>query len=500
MQSHNQPYQKLEALPRATWMPALTCSAGNSGQRLAHLKSWEQALLSGRVPAPALHLGDPQAAEAVLQVLAELALNQLTQGSAAITEQVLRNALWHLDHLIDRPVHEDRRETIARMQQALRGDWQNQRHDLEAAKALLKTLGDMPHMRWDELQGLLRSHGWAQAERIGALLAQLKDLSQFIDRLGRAERQLPTPPRSAPQAAPSQQRTQALEAVVTHLAGQPGEIRGVRRAGELARMLPSQALMIRHPQLARLWRARFAERALLCYESEAVSVQWRVKQQAAPTTTQNIRTPLHMGPMIVCLDTSGSMRGAPENVAKACVLQAIRSAVAAQRACMLLAFGGRGELLEQALGSSVAGLHNLLAVMGQSFEGGTDVQTPLERAIALVQAESSENSQGLALADVLIVSDGEFGVTPANLALLRKAKQQLGLQVHSILIGDRETIGLLEVSDSIHWVRDWRRYASDAKQAYADGFSPVHSKSLTAQYFPNAIRRDAVAQAGAAPG
>jgi uncharacterized protein with von Willebrand factor type A (vWA) domain len=30
--------------------------------------------------------------------------------------------------------------------------------------------------------------------------------------------------------------------------------------------------------------------------------------------------------MIVCLDTSGSMRGAPENVAKACVLQALRTA------------------------------------------------------------------------------------------------------------------------------------------------------------------------------
>ena len=99
------------------------------------------------------------------------------------------------------------------------------------------------------------------------------------------------------------------------------------------------------------------------------------------------------------------------------------------------------------------------------------------------------HSQAWALADILIVSDGEFGVTPATLAALRACKAELGLRVHGILIGDRETIGLLEVCDAIHWVRDWRRYAAHPGAAYVDGFSPVHSRSLTAQYFPNAIRR-----------
>jgi hypothetical protein len=61
--------------------------------------------------------------------------------------------------------------------------------------------------------------------------------------------------------------------------------------------------------------------------------------------------------------------------------------------------------------------------------------------------------------------------------------------VHGILIGDRETIGLLEVCDTLHWVREWRRYASDRQSAYGDGFSPVQNRSLTALYFPNAIRR-----------
>ena len=82
----------------------------------------------------------------------------------------------------------------------------------------------------------------------------------------------------------------------------------------------------------------------------------------------------------------------------------------------------------------------------------------------------------------------EFGLTPAALAALRQAKERLGLRVHGILIGDRETIGLLEVCDHLYWVREWRRYGSGGS-AVADDFSPVHSRSLTALYFPNAIRR-----------
>ena len=119
--------------------------------------------------------------------------------------------------------------------------------------------------------------------------------------------------------------------------------------------------------------------------------------------------------------------------------------------------------------------------MGQSFDGGTDVQTPIERAIELVQSTGWEE------ADLLVVSDGEFGVTPATLHQLREAKQRLALRAHGILIGDRETMGLMEVCDHLHWVREWRRYGSGASTV-SDNFSPVHSRSLTALYFPNARR------------
>ena len=117
--------------------------------------------------------------------------------------------------------------------------------------------------------------------------------------------------------------------------------------------------------------------------------------------------------------------------------------------------------------------------MGQGFDGGTDVQTPIEHAIARVRSARWRE------ADLLIVSDGEFGCTGATLAQLDAARAELGLRVQGVLVGDRETMGLLDTCDAIFWLRDWRRYDGMAPQR--EGFVPVHSASLTALYFPNAL-------------
>lgn len=52
-----------------------------------------------------------------------------------------------------------------------------------------------------------------------------------------------------------------------------------------------------------------------------------------------------MGPIILCLDTSGSMRGARELVAKALALECMRGAHRQQRPCYLYAFSGPGKQL-----------------------------------------------------------------------------------------------------------------------------------------------------------
>ena len=479
----DRPYHHLDGIARELWRWSVVCSAGQAGDRLAQTAPWHDALQAGRLPDAALDFGDPEAVRPLRDLLTELDLLGLTQGNASLTRQVLQSLLWHLDSLIDRPADEPRGQAIARMASEFRENWTLQRQGWEEAMSLLKSLGDPSHLHWDELQGRLSRREWAEARRIGGLLERLPALAQFIDGVGR--RQLdahrPRAHTATPQAQASDQAL-PLPTDDDERRPEPTAVDGVHRSRALARMTGSESLLLTHPVLRRLWRARFAEAQLLTYDDRAREPRPNPRPQPEGAAARRQHAPLGHGPLIVCLDTSGSMQGAPENVAKACVLQALRSAHAGERPCQLLAFGGPGELLERPLTRDAAGLDALLDLMGQAFDGGTDVQTPIERAIEQVQQSGWQD------ADVLIVSDGEFGLTPATLAQLREAKERLGLRVHGILIGDRETIGLVEICDALHWVRDWRRYGA-ASGAAAEGFSPVHSRSLTAMYFPNAIRR-----------
>ena len=245
-------------------------------------------------------------------------------------------------------------------------------------------------------------------------------------------------------------------------------------------MLGSEAVLTRHPVLRKLWRARLAESRLLTYESEAVFVERVPDPSARPQASAAPRPDAReRGPILLAVDTSGSMKGAPENIAKAVVLEALRTAQCERRGCLLIAFGGPGEVVERELSAADTGMAALFELIGQGFDGGTDVQTPIEHAVARVR-EARWRS-----ADLLIVSDGEFGCTGETLAALDAAREELGLRVQGILVGDRETLGLMQACDDIFWLRDWRRFEGDTPQR--EGFVPVHSQSLTALYFPNAL-------------
>lgn len=477
---HEAPFDRLQALPRTLWLPGLVCAVGTPEARLADLPRWRTALAAGELPPPDADFGDAPATAALRAVCGELGLAALCRGAPAMAEQLLRTLLWHLDGLIDLQPRLSREQAIAEGARLFRDAWQQEKGDWDSVLQLLQGLGDLAHLRWDELQGLLRSREWAEAERMSRALARLPELVDLVRRLGRAERA------ARAQALPPQPLDAALrkllghKVVETRLPGLPGELRGIRFTDRFENQLGSEAAMLMHPVLHKLWRARRAEARLLGYDSQAVLHDLRPDPAAAPRADLAPPRPeaLERGPIIVCLDTSGSMRGAPEVIAKAVTLEAMRTAHRERRGCLLLAFGGANEIIERELSFTRDGLQALLDLMGQGFDGGTDVQAPIERAIDQVHRARWTS------ADLLIVSDGEFGCVPATLARLDDARDRFGLRVQGLLVGDRETLGLMEVADHIHWVRDWRRHGPEPERG---SFSPVHSKSLTALYFPGAL-------------
>lgn len=477
------PWHLLDALPRSLWLPAVNNSAGDPSRRLADLATWRAALQAGRLPAPGADFGDAAALRPLHDAVGALGLPALVHRTPALAEQVLRTLLWHLDGLIDRPPAQARGEAIEAMAAAFTAEWQRDKGDWDALFALVQGLGDLSALRWDELQGLLRArdrHEWREIERLQAIVQARPELVALIQRLGREVRSVDAPTRPHPRDAGTHAKG-GRKAIRTLLIGVPGELRGLAHGGRLEQMLPSEAQQLRHPVLRKLWRARRAEARLLHYDSQAELIDWRSDPHERPSerNAPPAAEALARGPVIVALDTSGSMRGAPEAIAKAIVLEALRAAVRERRTCKLIAFGAAGEVFERDLGLGGEGLAALLDLIGQGFDGGTDVAAPIERAIDCVRTAR------WASADLLIASDGEFGCTPATLAALDEARSELGLRVQGVLIGDRETLGLLNVADHIHWVRDWRHEAPARGRGAA--FSPVHSQSLTAQLFPGAL-------------
>jgi uncharacterized protein with von Willebrand factor type A (vWA) domain len=473
------PLLPLQCLPRGLWLWSLVHSQGRLVGRLAGIESLRTALVEGRADGNAHWPPQPLAAQ-VAATLASAGLPRHCEGEPALAEAVLRSLCFHLDMIVDyRDRGDSPEEAATRALESFAADWKDRCDMMEELSAVFGEYADLvKNSRWDMLRGLLRSGGWQEVVRARRLIEALPELARIVRQLGRA-RETDAPDASNSVEVRVMEEHLATRPVtrITQVPDFPGETLGVRRSGRVARMLPAEAMLLLHPRLRLVWHARHAERTLLSYQDDDRMPD--VRNELAPAWRPSSRRAANqrreMGPMLVCVDTSGSMQGGAEAVAKAVVLEAVRSAHAQKRACYLFAFSGPEEVVETELTVDCEGIERLAGFMGQTFRGGTDISGPLERALDKL------NESHWQLADLLIASDGEFGATPAVAEQIRRAKEQSGLRIQGVLIGDRETIGFLQVADDIYWMRDWRRYGTGETEL------PGPTRSLTATYFAGAL-------------
>jgi uncharacterized protein with von Willebrand factor type A (vWA) domain len=299
---------------------------------------------------------------------------------------------------------------------------------------------------WDLSRGVLRHTGWLDLVRLRRLIEQLPQVRDIIRSLGRLH--LSTQEESVAERlfVPVRRlEEERLEVRTPHI---PAETRGIERSGEIARMLPSEALMLGHPKLRLLWHARRAERALLTYRVEGIEIERRLVERETLEEVEGRRPRPERGPILAVVDTSGSMHGLPETVAKALVLEALRTAHAEKRRCYVYSYSGPGQVTEQELSLSTEGIGRLLAFLGLSFGGGNDETGVMARVIARIKEKEWKK------ADVLFVSDGEWPAPAALVKLVGDARQE-GTRFHGVQIGNRGRTGLHAVCDPVHEFRDW---------------------------------------------
>jgi uncharacterized protein with von Willebrand factor type A (vWA) domain len=185
----------------------------------------------------------------------------------------------------------------------------------------------------------------------------------------------------------------------------PEEYGDVELGGDLGRLLPSSLMRLVHPKLRRV-----ELRALVENQSLQYGVHGNDTRGA--------------GPIVICVDKSGSMKGSADTWSTALTLALLDQAQEEQRVFAVLAFDGqvKSETIVR------PGEKLPLAALFTGCDGGTDIDHVIERALDLIKAGG-----GLGRADVILVTDGVSD--PIKAADLRERAATCGVSIFGVGIG-----------------------------------------------------------------
>jgi Mg-chelatase subunit ChlD len=184
------------------------------------------------------------------------------------------------------------------------------------------------------------------------------------------------------------------------------EIVDVELGADLGRLLPAELARLTHPRLRLAMHRDLAERRCLQYRLDGVES-------------------LGKGPLVVCLDKSGSMDGDPDIWATAVALALLHVAHYERRPFALLGFDERVK-------------HEAIVRHGESLPesalfvacgGGTNIGNVLQRGLDIVE----QHPGALRRADIVLITDGESPIDAA--AELRHRASQLGVTILGFGIG-----------------------------------------------------------------
>jgi len=280
---------------------------------------------------------------------------------------------------------------------------------LEADEVARHLENFLPGVGWSSAPGELERTLLQKLQTLVGLIHQLPALRELADRLGRleAETRKPGP-----------------------MEGGREEVAGVRLGGDVATALPAELALLGDPETEDLFHQRLVEHRLISLELIGRGDEGRSEGEKR-------------GPIIACIDTSASMEGEPELLAKALVLSVCRRALPQGRVVHLLLFGGPGERLEIRLQRGRRGLEGLLDFLERAFHGGTDFDGPLVRALELLE------ERDLLRADILVVTDGLGRAAPDIVDRVNTAREARGVRVWSTVIGREDVRSVAPFSDQV---------------------------------------------------
>ena len=266
----------------------------------------------------------------------------------------------------------------------------------------------------DYSKGQLTEHDVQNFEQWANYLEQDRALKRLCQMIGSAQ---PNMPRKRISAQLEQEPQQLI-----HTPMAQEEITGIKLAQELSMALPSELALLADPYLQVLFDLKYLESNLMSFNRQG---QQHGRVIEDPRHTQ--RRVGQKGPMIVCLDTSGSMNGQPELISKAICLYLSIRALKEKRAMYLVNFSTNLTALNLQRNSA---LDDVIHFLGQSFHGGTDIIPAMNHAVDMLKQPNFVH------ADVVVISDFIMGqLTEELMQEITHFKQQ-GNGFYAVAIGN----------------------------------------------------------------
>lgn len=197
------------------------------------------------------------------------------------------------------------------------------------------------------------------------------------------------------------------------------DIEGIELGNDLQSVIPAEIALLADNETETLFYQRYASKQLQQFSSRPLS------KKPVKTVEKELRPRLELGPIILCVDTSGSMSGRPEAIAKSLVMQVLQMAKKQHRRCFLISYSVRTRTLELTSSENWRAVDQFLAMQ---FTGGTDGELMFRDVMRALGTENFE------MADVLLVSDFCFS-NPMSITLDKiKAEKRKGTRFYGLCI------------------------------------------------------------------
>ncbi|WP_295158452.1 VWA domain-containing protein [uncultured Brachyspira sp.] len=198
------------------------------------------------------------------------------------------------------------------------------------------------------------------------------------------------------------------------------EIVGIYFAKDIENIIPEELSLLCNEDSEKLFKLKYIENRLMCFDKSAYVFN---------NDIENIVKAGHRerkGDMIICIDTSGSMKGINEYIAKAVMFKMVMQALSENRNVYLINFSTE---IYTCKFTRENGLEDLIKFLKLSYHGGSDIYKALYEANRIMNTSSFRN------ADVLVLSDFIMEDMPSNLADMCSKQKNNGNKYFAVSIG-----------------------------------------------------------------